>query len=212
MPRRRRKKGQRRTKAVFVLACEDSKSSPSYFKALFRLYSAHVTPVFAKRNANKTSPKQVVERAVDRRSELERYEPQDQTWAIFDAEPQAGNAHKEQIRCARDLANREKISIAVSNPCIEHWLRLHFEDADGGYESAKKAVEALSTTWKMHCGYKYTKRGVNFERVISVDLVEKAARRAEAQHKQKNGALPECCPSCVTNVYKLVGAIQELAT
>lgn len=212
MARRKRKKGNQRIKAVFVIACEDSKSAPTYMKSLFRLYASRVTPVFANRDANRTSPRQVVERAMDRRNELEASGKEDQAWAIFDAEPQAGPAHKEQIRQARELAMREHIEVAVSNPCIEHWLHLHLQDVDGGHGSSKNAVDAFSASWRNENGSGYSKGKTDLARVVSEDRVAEAAQRAKAQHERKGSADPECCSPCVMDMYRLVEALASLST
>lgn len=212
MARRKRKNGNQRTKAVFVIACEDSKSAPTYMKSLFRLYAHRVTPVFAKRDANRTAPRQVVERAIDRWNELEARGKEDQAWAVFDAEPQAGAAHKDQIRQARELARREDIEVAVSNPCIEHWLHLHLQDVDGGHGSSKNAVDAFSTSWRNENGSDYSKGKTDLACVVSEDKVAEAARRAKAQHERKDIADPECCSPCVTDMYRLVEALSSLST
>ncbi len=210
MPRPRRKTDTRRTKAVFFLACEDSKSAPAYFKALFRLYSGIVTPQFATNNANQTSPRQVVERAVKCRNDCEKLDPKDQTWAIFDAEPQAGPDYKKQIKLAKDLATSNKIDVSVSNPCIEHWFHLHLREIDGAHDSADKAVRAFSKSWKTHCKSDYSKGKSDLGKILSTESVANATQWAKSQHTQKDCASPECCPPCVTDLYLLIEELNKL--
>jgi hypothetical protein len=73
-------------------------------------------------------PLQLVERAVEaQRSEARdakrgRGRPHDQIWCMFDRDE-----HPNFDR-AKDLAHRHGIKLAISNPCIELWFILHFDN------------------------------------------------------------------------------------
>jgi hypothetical protein len=74
------------------------------------------------------APISLVTRAVENQREERRNEKRgrgrsyDEIWCVFDVDE-----HLELPR-AFDLARRHLISVAVSNPCIELWFVLHFED------------------------------------------------------------------------------------
>jgi hypothetical protein len=74
------------------------------------------------------SPLQLVERAVEaqraeaREAAKERGRAHDQIWCVFDRDEHPF------IEKAIALAVRNEIGLAFSNPCIELWFILHFED------------------------------------------------------------------------------------
>ncbi len=210
MARKRRRFGARPEKAVFVLACEDSKSAPGYFKVLFRLYSEVVSLQLATKNANRTSPDQVVDRAREKRDSIDSYDSdRDQTWAVFDAEPQ-NQSHKQKIDLASTSAVKANVEVAVSNPCFEHWLSLHLGDCDGGYGSSEEASKAFAKAWEEATGNPYGKGRADFSRIASLECVTKACERAKKQHDRQDGKRPDKCRPCVTDVYKLVLALKAL--
>jgi hypothetical protein len=59
--------------------------------------------------------------AIDRKSDDEI----DECWCVFDVEWPQNHPH---LREAVQLAKDNGIRLAVSNPCFELWLILHFED------------------------------------------------------------------------------------
>lgn len=74
------------------------------------------------------APVQLVEHAVDaQRAEAHdakrnRGRPHDQIWCVFDRDEHPNVAQ------AADLARRNGIGLAISNPCLELWFLLHFQD------------------------------------------------------------------------------------
>ena len=109
-----------------LIVCEGRETEPGYFTAL-----RHDEKIPIKLDINGGwVPKTVVERAVTLKREAEaearrrhddnlRY---DQVWCVFDIDEHPGIAEAKQQ--ARDNA----ISLAISNPCFELWLLLHFQD------------------------------------------------------------------------------------
>lgn len=76
----------------------------------------------------RAGPLQLVERAVEaQRAEVNdarrgRGRAHEQIWCVFDRDEHPN------FESAVDLAVRHGIRVAVSNPCIELWFLLHFED------------------------------------------------------------------------------------
>ncbi|GAA2684855.1 RloB-like protein [Actinosynnema pretiosum] len=63
----------------------------------------------------------------------------DECWCIFDVEsPQPHPNLKEALA----LAEKRGVKVAVSNPCFETWLVLHFEDCTRAYTTAQ--IDRLS--------------------------------------------------------------------
>ena len=101
----------------------------------------------------RAGPFQLVERAVEaQRAEAYdarrgRGRARDQIWCVFDRDEHPN------FESAVDLAARHDIRVAVSNPCIELWFLLHFEnqtafidrhDAQARSETILRCSKALS--------------------------------------------------------------------
>jgi hypothetical protein len=90
-------------------------------------------------------PLQLVERAVDaqrieaRDERKGRGRAHDQIWCMFDRDEHPNFAQ------AIDLAERHGINLAISNPCLELWFILHFEDQTSYLEryAAQRRAEQL---------------------------------------------------------------------
>ncbi len=72
------------------------------------------------------APITLVRMAVDaRRRALRESSEIDEFWCVFDVE---WPTHHPSLHDALELAERNDIHVAVSNPCFELWLALHFKD------------------------------------------------------------------------------------
>lgn len=108
---------------MVVVFCEGEGSEPDYVHGL-RLMPAirNGTSVTLRVDKTHGDPLQLVEAALERRrgdSEI------DACWCLFDVEypephPRLGEAVA--------LARTNDINLAISNPCFELWLTLHYED------------------------------------------------------------------------------------
>ncbi|MBI1290358.1 hypothetical protein GC173_03840 [bacterium] len=111
----------------FLIVVEGKKTEVNYFEALRKFLRLHVVQV-AVVHPPATDPVSLVEHAIKLRNERRRqsgYPAFDQVWVVFDLEKQ----HDERRKKAQDaeaLAGREKIQLAVSDPCFEFWLLLHY--------------------------------------------------------------------------------------
>lgn len=127
MPRRDKAKPLKRSserrpeRRTIVAFTEGSKSEPDYIKALKAL------PHIAKNVALSIEiypehgvPYTLVRKASDRKSDNEI----DECWCIFDVEAPTEKRHP-NLKEALTLAQKNDISLAISNPCFELWLILH---------------------------------------------------------------------------------------
>ncbi len=124
----RRRKWITEPRPRVLVCCEGDVTEPSYFNGLKReghnnLLHVEVQPVGM-------TPKPLVDYAVDLKKEAEtkaRREKDDnlkydEVWCVFDVD-----AH-EHVPDAKQKAGAHKINLAISNPCFELWLLLHFQD------------------------------------------------------------------------------------
>lgn len=131
-----------------LIACEDDKSSPDYFHALLRHYKLSASRVEIVRGGGDSQPLQVVEKAIEY-AELAKKshgtEPFEEVWCVIDGDygTKITNARKKAI------ADKNKIRLAISTPCFEYWLLLHFEESakptagcDGTIKYLKKHIRS----------------------------------------------------------------------
>ena len=107
-------------------------------------------------------PKSLVRAAIDHkerapRSAADRYTAYDEVWCVMDVE--APVAHP-SLPSAIRLAREHGISVALSNPCFELWLLLHFKTVSNYHssEEMQRVLAALET-----CGYAVERKDFDFD-------------------------------------------------
>ena len=134
-----------------------------------------------------------LQRAKDERDNNQQYE---QVWCVLDHD------ERPQIPQARELAKKADVQLALSTPCFELWLILHFSPPPGIMD-AKSLTEKLRKASPK--GYDHRKH-VNFE--YFKDHVQRAVEGAKKLHTlAMNLGDPDRNPS--TAVYRLVEEIQK---
>ena len=108
----------------------------------------------------KTDPRGIVQSAIDLRnkrikeSENSNFKiPYDKVWVVFDTE---GITHhrRNQIANAKSGCNGQNIGVAMSDPCFEFWLLLHFAKYEMPLPDTKNVVSLLAN----HYGSKVKKK------------------------------------------------------
>lgn len=116
---------------VILIVCEGKVTEPEYIEQ-FRL--AHgVTTVRVQVVAPGGDPKALVERAIEMRGEASSEARRtrdlnaayDEVWCVLDVD------EHERLPEAREIAARNRIRLAISNPSFELWLLLHFANQTG---------------------------------------------------------------------------------
>lgn len=134
-----RKRGHRPPHARILIVCEDSKSSPGYFREIRIHHRISTASVQVQPSQLGTAPKLVVEYACElfrkgnphRQIIARRF---DQVYAVFDRDDH--ESYHEALALAESmdgkLRNDERqvvrFSAVASVPCFELWLLLHYED------------------------------------------------------------------------------------
>lgn len=186
-----------------LVVCEGEVTEPAYLRG----YERHVRnatlkleipnlgserdPLRLIRHAQRLS-KEATKRA---RKENDRFLAYDEVWCVFDIDenPDA------RIRETAQLAAAHGIELAVSNPCFELWLLLHFQESPGAQH--RHAVQRMLGTYIP--GYN---KHLDFA-VVEPGLAD-AARRArrldsEAEEEGETGRNPS------TGVYRLAESISR---
>lgn len=113
---------------LILVVCEGKVTEPEYVEAFRLAHGANTVRVRVESPGG--DPKALVERAIALRDTAERDARRardvnlrfDEVWCVFDVD------QHQRLDEARDLAEKKKIQLAVSNPCFELWLLLHFAD------------------------------------------------------------------------------------
>ena len=123
-----RQVGRQQVKKTIVVVCEGTKTEPQYIDALAAepdvrdVAAVHIRQEGADEGA---VPLTLVKRAIQIQVRAEKESGEvDEVWCIFDVEWPTNHPH---LREAVSLANEHGIHLAISNPCFELWLILHFE-------------------------------------------------------------------------------------
>ncbi|MBB5958692.1 hypothetical protein FHS29_005301 [Saccharothrix tamanrassetensis] len=118
----RRKTATRPERKTIVVFCEGVASEPDYINGLKRLPEVRGnTAISIEIDPGQGVPLTLVKLAIERAADKE----VDECWCVFDVEwPKQHPNLQQAIRLATDNG----IRLAVSNPCFELWLALHFED------------------------------------------------------------------------------------
>ncbi|MDE0496026.1 MAG: RloB family protein [Acidimicrobiaceae bacterium] len=132
-PRRRSQRPLRRRaprideRSRFVIFCEGELTEPLYLKAFASLQEIRNIATLEIRGMG-YGPRRLVEEARDvKRSERGQSTGASEYWCVFDVEaPRPHDRLHEAVQMARDNG----ISVAISNPCFELWLVLHFADRE----------------------------------------------------------------------------------
>jgi len=117
------------------VVCEGELTEPDYFKSLRREWRSHVNLVAHGVGV----PLTVVEAAVAQRDKAKEEAKLkhdlnlafDEVWCVFDRDEHPNVCE------AFELAARNQLKVAFSNPCFEIWLLLHFRDQRAHIERSK---------------------------------------------------------------------------
>jgi len=147
-------------------------------------------------------PKTLVDLAVQAKDEADREERRgrgtawDEIWCVFDTD-----AHP-NLREAIDTAQAHGVHVAVSNPCIELWFVIHFEDQTAHIERRDAQSRAKEL---LRCGKSLSKDALD----ALAERYEDARARArslDAKHAG-DGSPRRSNPS--SEVWKLIDHIRD---
>jgi len=107
-----------------LIVCEGTKTEPGYFEDLRQRYRRVVEVELSPGGVPKTLVERAVEmkRDADAKAAKDENERYDEVWCVFDVE------NHPKINDAKQQARDNGIKLAISNPCFEIWVLLHFQD------------------------------------------------------------------------------------
>ncbi|MHB1296715.1 MAG: RloB family protein [Anaerolineae bacterium] len=130
-----RSEGTQPSKSSIYIFCEGSKTERGYFRSLKAAYRLATVQVEAHPVGD---PIGLVEYAIAHVGGQRQND--DQVWCVFDTERLGTHG---DIDGACELARRNDVLVAVSNPCFEYWFLLHYECTDSPFEDADHVITRL---------------------------------------------------------------------
>jgi hypothetical protein len=181
--------------------CEGIRTEPEYLNAVKQLpvvrdVAAVDLRVEALRGGS--VPQTLVSLAIDARNRARGEEGEiDEFWCVFDVEWPRNHPG---LREAIDRARQNNIGVAISNPCFELWLILHFQDQtawldNDGAEALRQSLDGAS--------------GKGLDPAIYMPLIEDATRRAVAlddRHMRNGTIFPHNNPS--SSMHRLMTSVK----
>jgi RloB-like protein len=140
MPKReslRRRTPFRKVLPRILIICEGTKTEPGYFQDFRYRYRRAVEVDLVSGGV----PRTLVARAVEMRQNADRAagkdenERYDEVWCVFDIDDHP------QVDDAKQQARDNEIKLAISNPCFELWVLLHFQDQRAHISRGKLRTE-----------------------------------------------------------------------
>jgi hypothetical protein len=180
-----------------LLVCEGEVTEPEYFRGFeqwarnssveIRIADEHGVPLTLVEYAVRRR-KEADDQAEKERDSFLRY---DEVWCVLDVDEHP------KLNEARQLAGARGIELAVSNPCFELWMLLHFRDSPGARH--RYHVQHMMREYVESYG-----KHLDFEKLVSG--VHDATRRArrldeDAEAEGEPGRNP------TTGVYRLTDSI-----
>lgn len=185
-------------KSRILVVAEGEVTEPEYLRGFVREQrTTLVEVVVAKKHG---VPKTVVEEAKRLRNEAQAEAKRqrdehlafDEVWCVFDVDEHP------HIPEAREMANKNEIELAISNPNFEIWLLLHFRDSPGPQtrHTIPKMLRKFLPNYEKHLKYE------DFSPYYA-----KAVERAARLDMSVGNAPP---PNPSTGVYQLTERIRDL--
>lgn len=205
MPRARRdfiRRSGFRDASLVVVACEGAVTEPEYFQGLKSQEHnprLHVE-ILQRSDPSLSSPAHVLRQLVAFAAEYA-IRQGDQLWLVLDRDSQSWN--DEMMSDVASECWRRDYQLAVSNPCFEVWLLLHFEDVQCQSEQCKsELLQNADGLLKKLIAERRKANEVLFETCRpGLDL---ARQRAQALDTNQQDRWPQ---GLGTRVYRLVESI-----
>jgi hypothetical protein len=195
LKRRTANRPERKTILVF---CEGEASEPDYINGLKRLSGVgDSTAINIEIDPGHGMPLTLVERAIARNTDDE----VDERWCVFDVEWPMNHPH---LKRALSRAAEHGIRVAVSNPCFELWLILHYENQTAYLDTAAAVRMSRKLDGRL---------GKRIDPSVYMERRQVAAERAARlglRHAQNQSLFPDDNPS--STMYELLATIESRST
>ncbi len=218
MPRKSRPldrtSGAPRDTSIVVIASEDTHAVKQYFsKFRTRRVQYKILPTVD----GESSPRSVMERLDFYRTEFAT-EEHDELWICIDADHWIRGQHQRELSQVLQECRSKGYGIAISNPCFEVWLLMHFTDVDDrllleilGEDPSGKLTETQRSSLRcdtFEARLREIAGGYNKSNVARLSITAQQVRQASERARSSDGTsnVPRCPGS---HVYKLIDTLQR---
>lgn len=191
----------RQPRKTLLIFCEGERTEPEYLDALKRQPAIHdvaAVDLRVETGHGGSVPKTLVSMAIEaRRRAVDEEGEIDEFWCVFDVEWPTNHP---DLKDAVERARQGGIELAISNPCFELWLILHFQDHArwSDNDEARRLRRQLDGS---------SDKGLDPAKYMP--LFADAARRAgelDERHRQNGTAFPDDNPS--SGMHRLIAAVE----
>ncbi|MDE0135726.1 MAG: RloB family protein [Acidimicrobiaceae bacterium] len=200
-PKHQRRRGTRTEKRTFLVYCEGLRTETDYLEALKEVPEIRdraSVEVHIDYEKSGQPPMKLVEAAVDGPGAEDEDDEIDEVWCVFDVEWPTNHPKLDE---ALDLAQSRGIRTAISNPCFEYWLVLHFDQPLEWLTTA----EACDLRQSLDQSDGKEVDGAQYMPRRSIAL--RRARYIERRHANDGNEFP--CNNPSTGMHALLAAIEE---
>ena len=181
----RRISRKRKPKKTILIVCEGEKTERYYLNGLKR--EETVSEVFAITvvPGRGGSRSQIIERAINQKAQRGEM---DVVLCVFDTESLETTQAKEDLAAARQEADRNNITLYMSNPAFEVWFLAHFRRTSRSFRNCAAVIVELDREWRAAFGQPYDKSDVQVYQRLAThiqDAVTNAKMVVEIDHKEK---------------------------
>ena len=181
----RRISRKRKPKKTILIVCEGEKTERYYLNGLKR--EETVSEVFAITvvPGRGGSRSQIIERAINQKAQRGEM---DVVLCVFDTESLETTQAKEDLAAARQEADRNNITLYMSNPAFEVWFLAHFRRTSRSFRNCEAVIVELHREWSAAFGQPYNKSDVQVYQRLAThtqDAVTNAKMVVEIDHKEK---------------------------
>ena len=190
-----RDSGVVRDASLIVIASEDTYAVRDYFS---RFRTRRVQFVIIPTAHGQSAPANVIVR-LDNFKDDTATEEDDQFWLCIDKDHWANSGHIANLAQVLQHCAQKRYQVAISNPCFELWLLLHFEDVGPTDQRtcrqiARRLSELAGGYTKKHCGLL----------PLNETMVKDAVKRAQSLDTSTS-LIPDAQS---TGVYRIIAALQ----
>jgi hypothetical protein len=193
-----RRSGVRQPRKTLLVFCEGTRTEPEYLEALKREPEIRDVAAVDLRIALQAGmPLELVRLAVAARERsIEEEGEIDEVWCVFDVEWPINHP---DLKEALALARKRGVRVAVSNPCFELWLALHFRDHRGWLDNNGARRLRRSCDGQVKKGLK----GADY--MPYREVARQRAAALDRQHEQDCRDFPQNNPS--SGMHRLIASV-----
>ena len=186
---------------MFIISSEGKETEPRYFKAFAFESNKWRIKIVEKRFG--TDPVSVVNAAINYKNENE-LRKDDKIWVVIDTDfsPEDRQEKEKELTNAGNSCKNNGFGYAVSNPCFEFWLLLHFEENPNISSTIKEQDKCLQLLKKHYPDYDKS----TFNPQKFTGKVKEAVENAQKLDNDRDETWPRNHGS---TVYKMVNCLLD---